>query len=146
MASRAIVLQGHPIINEKGVAAEEIIPGMLVEGVDSVERQDDAGGPATRTFALEQDMLGKDIDEVYAIGDQVQVGSFSPGDVVNALIASGQNITAGQFLEPAGNGTLRAYAAGTRIGRAMESVNNDGSGTISGGGLANLMRLRTEIY
>jgi hypothetical protein len=43
---------------------------------------------------------------------------------VNALIANGQNITVGGQLESAGNGTLRALAAGVPIARALESVNN----------------------
>lgn len=130
---RVIALLGVPIQNEDGKASEVVKPGHLVKGVLTIAKQSTAGGPASRTFALERDELGKGIDDSYtdtagsanyAIGDYVKVGSFAPGMRVNALIASGQNIAEDSFLEPAGDGTLRAFSAGTRIGRAMSAVNN----------------------
>jgi hypothetical protein len=121
-ASKAVVLQGVPTYNENGVASENgIIPGMLVQGVTTIAKHNVAGGVAARTFALERDEMGDALDVAYVIGDVVKVGSFSPGDVVNAVVASGANIAAGSFVESAGNGAVRVYAAGTRIGRAVET-------------------------
>lgn len=135
MARKVIALAGTPIINEDGVASESITPGHLVQGVASIARFATAGGPAPRTFALEREELGKGIDAAYAAGDNVKVGSFAPGMRVYALVASGVNVSAGAWLEPAADGTLRAHSAGTRIARALESVNATA-----------LTRLRVEIY
>jgi hypothetical protein len=139
MPSNAILLQqaGTVVYNEDGAAGEAgILPGMLVKGVSSILKFATAGGPAARRFAAERDEMGKEIDVPYAVGDTVKVISLKPGDVVNALIASGQNIAADAWLEPAGDGTLRIYAAGTRIGRATEAVN----------ATAGSARIAVEIY
>ena len=139
MARKSITLLGQPITTEDGAAIEAITPGMLVEGVASIANFDTAGGPAARNFALEREELGSGIDAAYASGDTVKVGSFVPGAHVNALIASGQNISIDAFLEPgAVDGTLRVFGSGTIIGRALEAVDNS-----SGPGNA---RLRIEVY
>jgi hypothetical protein len=125
-------------IDEDGAASEAITPGMLVQGTTSIAKFSTAGGPAPRRVAMERDEMGKDIDTAYAIGDTVKIANLVPGDRVNALIASGQNIAANAWLEPAGDGTLRVFSAGTRWGRALEAVNNSAGPTTA--------RLRTEVY
>lgn len=134
MARKVIALMGVPYINEDGVAAEAITPGHLVSGVTSISLND--GDPCTRTFALERDELGDNIDEPYAVSDVVKVGSFTPGQRVYAWLASGQNVSAGAFLEPATNGLLTAYSSGVRIARALEAVNAS----------AGDARIRVEVY
>ena len=135
MASRSVVLAGTPVVAEEGTATAAITPGMLVQGITSVAPFSTAGGPAPRRFALERDEIGKGIDDAYAVGDTVKVGSFAPGSRVNALINSGVSVTAGGFLEPAADGTLRAFASGTRIAVALESATATAR-----------RRLRVEIY
>ena len=129
---RVITLLGNPHINEDGVATAAIKPGYLVDGVLSVAAHASAGAACPRTFALERSELGSGIDNTYqgfagssdyAIGDTVKIGSFKQGERVLAWIASGQNITINGRLESAGNGTLRAYASGVILCRALESVN-----------------------
>jgi hypothetical protein len=138
MAKKVIALLGSPIVTEDGVAGTATIrPGMLVGGVSTIVPFNVAGGPAPRTFALERDELGKGIDELYASGDVVKVGSFAPGMHVNAIIASGQNIAEGAWLEPAADGTLRVLASGTRIARALEAVNATA---------VSWARIRVEVY
>jgi len=137
MARKVIVLLGQPIVNEEGVATAAITPGMLVDGVTSIAPHAIAGADCPRTFALEREELGQNIDDAYAIGDTVKVGAFAPGQRVNALIASGQNIAANQALESAGDGTLRLLASGVRLARALEAVNNSA-------GPANA-RIRVEV-
>lgn len=124
--SRVIVLQGNPILNENGVASEEIIPGMLVQGVTAISKHASAGGVAARTFALERDYMGKTIDDAYEVGDVVKVASFAPGDVVNTLIVSGA-VQAGSFVESNGDGYLKVYGSGVRIGRVLEDVGGGGA-------------------
>ena len=115
--SKVVVLQGYPILNEHGVAGAEITPGMLVAGVTVITPH--AGGRAARTFALERDEMGVGIDEPYAVGDVVKVGSFSPGDVVNALVVSGA-VQAGDFVESNGDGYVKAGNTAP-VGRAVEN-------------------------
>lgn len=122
MAKKVIALKGQPILNEDGVAGEAITPGHLVKGVDTILKHATAGGVAMKNFAMERDEMGKTIDDAYAINDTVKVGSFHAGMRVNALIASGQNITKDDFMESAGNGTLRKFASGTILGRALETT------------------------
>jgi hypothetical protein len=136
MALKQVALKGEPIINEDGAASEAITPGMLVAGVTSIAKFSTAGGPAPRNFALERDELGNDIDVDYASGDYVKIGSFRPGDHVYALIASGQDISADEWLEPADDGTVRAYASGTRIGRSLTEA----------GAVTALTRIIVEVY
>jgi hypothetical protein len=124
--SRVIVLQGHPILNEHGVAAGAITPGMLVQGVSSISAHSTSGGAAARTFALEREYMGETIDDAYAVGDVVKVASFSPGDVVNGLVVSGA-ISAGSFVESNGDGYLKVYGSGIRVGRVLENVGGGGS-------------------
>ena len=146
--ARTVILKGRPHVDEDGVAAEAIKPGHLVKGVTSIAKHSTAGGAAARTVALEREELGLGVDTTYsgsagssadyAVGDTVKVASFAPGDRARMYIASGQNITADGFLESAGDGTLRAYASGVRVARALESVNNT-----AGPGAA---AIRVEIY
>lgn len=126
-ASKAVVLQGFPVYNENGVAGASVTPGMLVSGVDTIIPHGVAGGVAARTFALERDELGDTIDDAYATNDVVKVGSFAPGDVVNALLVSGA-LSAGTFLESNGNGYLKVYGSGVRVGRLVETFGSAGSG------------------
>jgi len=123
---RVIKLLGEPIQNEDNKAAEAITPGHLVvvNGSGDLIKHATAGGATPASFALEREEMGKTIDTAYAIGDTVKVGTFPPGTRVNALIASGQNISKGAKLESAGNGTLRVLGSGTAIAWAVRAVNN----------------------
>lgn len=137
MARRNIALMGKPYVTEEGVASEAITPGHLVKGVTSIAKVSTAALAHPRNFALEREELGSDIDTAYASGDVVKVGAFHQGSRVLALIASGQNITADAKLEAAADGTLRVFASGVVLARALESVNN-----AAGPGVA---RLRVEV-
>lgn len=138
MARRVIALLGQPLIDEDLAATGAITPGHLVDfSGTGVAKHASAGGIAARTFALERDELGNDIDVAYAIGDTVKVGSFHQGQRVYTFIASGENIAKGNFLESDGAGRLRIYSSGVRLARALEAVNNS-----AGPGDA---RIRVEI-
>lgn len=137
--NRVIMLRGEAIQNEEGVAGEAgIIPGMLVQGVTTILKHATAGGSARRTFAMERDEAGRDIDEAYEVDSVVKVGSFFPGQRVNTIIASGQNIAEGAALESAGDGTVKVFAAGVKIGYATEAVNNSAGPSYA--------RLAMEVY
>lgn len=146
---RSVILQGHPIINEDGTASAAITPGYLVQGVTSIAPHSTGGGNAARAIALERDELGTGIDSTYAgtntgtgspnyaIGDVVKIGVFAPGQRFVGYIASGQNVTAGDFLESAGDGTFREHASGTILARALDTVLAANTG---------LTKIRLEAY
>jgi hypothetical protein len=70
--------------------------------------------------------MGQDIDDAYAVNDQVKLGAFAPGMHVYAFIASGANIAEGAYLttDNAGRLTATGVTASLRIAQALESVNN----------------------
>lgn len=144
--NKGVVLMGDPLVNEDDKAAGVITPGYLVDfnGGGDLVAHATAAGMAARDFALERSELGKTNDPAfagyagsvnYAIGDQVKVGAFSQGMRLHAWIASGQNITKGNFLESAGDGTLRVYGSGVRLCRALETS----------GAVTVLTQLRVEV-
>lgn len=107
-------------------ASEVIIPGHLVErfnaaGVIRWRKHATAGGPTVKAVATEQAMVNKGVDDVYNPNDLMEVSVLQEGGTAWMLIASGQNIVAGQKLESAGDGTLRAFAAGTVLFSALEN-------------------------
>lgn len=80
-----------------------------------------AAGPLT--LALDAPEMNKGISDAYAENDLLWAGIFSPGSTGLAWLASGQNVADGAVLESAGNGKLRALAAGVPLARAIEAIN-----------------------
>ena len=124
MARKTIALLGPvPVINEEDMASESITPGHLVEFTAGglLQRNDTINVVLARAFALEREELGKGIDDAYASGDYVKIGSFHPGQRVYAFLASGQCANKGDYLTPTTEGQLKVAASGTgRIARALE--------------------------
>jgi len=115
-------------INDRA-ASETITPGHLVElfnnaGVIRFRKHSTAAVATERLVATEMNMLNKGVDDAYAANDLVEVSALQGGATAWMLIASGQNIVAGQKLESAGNGTLRALAAGVALFSALENKPN----------------------
>jgi hypothetical protein len=105
-------------IGDLAVAATTT-PGMLVErdNVAGVIRwklatADIAGEPAVAT---EQASVNKGVDDTYAVGDLAEVSVLHKGAHAWMLIASGQNIDAGDLLGSAGGGTLKSGATVARF-------------------------------
>lgn len=114
MANNTIILQGHGVRRE-AIANAAITPGHLVElmSTNKVRKHATAGGNAMKAFAVEDDLQGNDISDDYAAAATVQYNIMQPGDVVYALLANGQNVAIGDFLESAGDGTLQKHTADT---------------------------------
>lgn len=121
---RVIALRGEPIVDEQVAAASAITPGHLIEfdAAGAFQPHATAGGAAGTWFALERDEAGREINVDYAAGDRVKAGFFHAGMRVNALVASGQNLAAGDELNSAGDGTLTAGTANV-VGRSAETIN-----------------------
>ena len=110
-------------------ASETILPGHLVErfnngGIWRYRKHATAAASTVRAVATEQSMLNKGVDDAYAAGDLMEVTECATGCYMWMFIASGQNIVAGQKLESAGDGTLRAFAAGVALFAATETKAN----------------------
>lgn len=113
--------------HEEGVAAATITPGMLISRTSAgkVTPHAVSGGAAERNYALEDALQGKTITHDYAADDLVAFVSASPGDVIYALLADGENAANGAKLTSNADGTLQV-AAGSEIvvAIALEAVDN----------------------
>jgi len=98
---------------KEAAADVAVTPGYLLEfGATGVQPHSSAGTDAAAAFAVENDIAGKGIDDDYAIADQVLYSVFTPGDEVYGLVAAAAAaIVKGDFLESAGDGTLRKHTA-----------------------------------
>ena len=96
------------LVVEEYDAGAEIKPGMLValSDAETVIPHATADGNVIPMFATENEFQGKTVNDVYAIGDRVQVWTPGRGDVVVAI--AGGTIAVGDFLVSAGNGKLKA--------------------------------------
>lgn len=144
---KTILLKGDGIYKEKA-AGVAITPGYLIERNATDEFIPHAGAAlnAIPMFAKENDVIGKDIDTDYAIGDNVIAFMPQRGAEVYALVpAAAAAIVINDLLESAGDGTLRkvvdepAVANTVAVGemsnsreaivaRAVEAVDNSGGG------------------
>ena len=115
MAKHTVKIKKYADIIEEWIANAAITPGHLVEVINSsgspkVRVHATPGGNAIPMFALEDEMQGNGIDTAYAADAPVQVWIAGRGDEVNALLANGQTVVVGDFLESAGDGTLQKHA------------------------------------
>lgn len=139
--NKTIILRGDPNIIDEFKAAAAITPGDLVEKTSTagvVQKHGTAAKNAARLFAIERDELGKDIDDNYATNDQVKIAAVAPGDEVMVRIANlAPAIVQGDFLESAGDGTLRKLVTDAAtddtqrvsvVAVALEAVDVSGGG------------------
>lgn len=108
-----IKLKKYSDVIEEIVAAGTITPGMLVEldNTGEVKAHSDEDGNVLPMFALEDELQGKTIDDDYVATNPVQVWIPYRGDKVNAILATGENVTIGTFLTSDGTGKLHAAPA-----------------------------------
>ena len=125
MARNVILIRGEAR-EEGGVAENALTPGHLVEispsGTGTTQRKRwqrhaTAGGPAALIFVRSQhENQGGDIDDIVAAGDDVTVIFTELGAKVNCVTAD--TIVEGEWVESAGDGTVRVYGSGYRLGYA----------------------------
>jgi hypothetical protein len=119
-------------------ATEAITPGHLVELVDSGsenkwQKHATAANVQPRTVAIDQSWNDLGVDDAYAAGDAVAVAHMFVGCVFWGLISSGQDISNGEHLQSAGDGTLKSATASTAAANVAHyiSLDNPGSVTVS---------------
>jgi hypothetical protein len=132
-----IVLKGQ-FIQKEGEASSAIKPGDLIEfgGSKDLQRHSTVGGAGRKAIALENDLIGRGIDDDYALGETVRYGIMSPGTEVYVRLQAGETCTKGQALESDGFGRFQVASTpieGSTIAYAMEAQ------SVAGG------RVRAEI-
>ena len=157
MANNSIKLKNYSDHIEEYVAAGTITPGMLVErdSDGEVQAHSTAAGNALPMFALEDSLQGNDIDTDYSADDPVQVWVPLRGDQVYAILADGNSVTAGDWLESDGNGYLQSHEADSGssailplaiVAQALETLDlSDSSGAESSGALGYNKRIKVAI-
>lgn len=118
--AKTIALRGD-FIRKEVEATAAMTPGM---GVNV------AGGLANNipraSFVLENDLIGKGIDDAYAIGDLVQYGVFEAGAEVNAL-AGAAVPTPGTMLQFDATGRLVTATTGHVVAMSLTAAAGAGS-------------------
>jgi len=147
MATKTISLKA-PGVREEATASEAITPGHLIEfgGSDDIQKHSSAGGDAQPLVAVENDVVGDDISTDYVSGEQVQFDAPHTGAVYLMRLADGENVTRGDFLESAGDGTVQAAGTASSsgshvavVGQADEDLDLSGS---AGEDPANRLKVR----
>lgn len=165
MAKHTIKLKKYVDIVNEYEAAAAITPGMLLEltAAGTVQAHSVAGGNAARYIALEDELQGRDIDTNYAAADQVQVWSGVMGEEAYMILADGEDVSIGDYLESAGNGYLQRHASDTEsfesnepgaitvypeqiVAQALEAMDlSSSSGLESSGTLGYNKRIKVRI-
>ena len=143
MSYRTIKIKKYSdIIEEYTATAVEIKPGMFLEmaSATTVQAHSTAGGNILPMVALEDELQGKGIDDNYDASTKVQCWIPGRGDIVYALLKDGETVTAGDFVESAGDGYVQKHTADSAgsdsdltvysnqiIGQAIEAVDMSGS-------------------
>lgn len=148
MAINAILLtggiEGEAITFEKLAAASNpITPGMLIQenSAGTISPHATAASNASKLFALPNLANGGDIDTAYAVSVTVRVAACRSGQVVNALVAAAASaIVIGDYLESAGDGTVRKASTDAStdtvqrdaiVGYAVTAIDNSGGGSVA---------------
>lgn len=132
MAINTVKLKNYLNIFEEYTASGEIYPGMLLNfsAANTVRAHNDDAPTqgCLPMFALEDALQGKDIDDPYVEDDQVNVWIPTRGDEVYAILANGESVSVGTFLESDGAGYLQAWTSGNgAVAVALEVLDLSGS-------------------
>lgn len=145
------------VVEEITATAVAITPGSLLElaSATTIQVHSTSGGNALPMFALEDELQGKGIDDNIAASNKVQVWIPGRGDQVYAILKDGQNVSAGDFLESNGDGTLKKHSADSAgaveypeviVGVALEALDlSASSGAESSGALGYNKRIKVRI-
>lgn len=138
-----VVLRGDAYTYREDRCNEAVTPGHLLEfaGNDRLQKHATSGGPSGRLFALESDFIGNGVTTAYVSGDRVPYADCSPGVVVWAHLASGQNVARGAYLMSNGSGAL-TERTGSNITVAQADEDADASSGIAAAGT---LRFRARV-
>ena len=133
-AEKTIMISGRWDYNlDKRVvaAANTIYPGHVVDfsSGEAILNATQADTTPNRAVAVENEMVGEDIDTPYAAADTCYFAWPKRGAVSYMWLENGQNVALDALLETGATGSLQAVTTGVAIAQAMEAVNNSGGGS-----------------
>jgi hypothetical protein len=122
-----ILLRGDPLASEGNVITAAITPGMAVlPAGNNVARA--GANVISPSFARENEIVGKGIDDDYAVGERCLYWTPRKGDWFYAILGTAQNIAAGASLSTGANGVLVAQTStNPTVARALEAVTTTGA-------------------
>lgn len=143
MAKNTILIKSTTNVFDEKVAAAAITPGHLIErtSADKVQKHSTGGGSVLPMFALEDENQGNDLNHAYEAAERVKCWIPGRGDQVTARVNSdSEDLSIGDFVESAGDGTVRKHDAASSasviervnsiVGRAVEAITAGSAGTI----------------
>lgn len=111
----------------EALASVALTPGSIVT-FDATDGFEIAGATTTGKVWLVQDnyLTGRGIDSAWPADSRAVALDLVPGQLFNALVATGQNLVQGDALTPGANGALvKAAASDMVIATANETFNNN---------------------
>ena len=95
------------------LADEILTPGMLlnIDASGEYEKHGTEGLDGSAIIAVEEEYLGANITDTYAIGDQVRAVHARPGDELLMRLKNGENVSIGAILKSDGSGNLKEHSA-----------------------------------
>jgi len=137
------ILRGDNVTYREDRGNVALTPGQLLEFAanDRLTTHSTSGGYAGRLFCVENDSIGGSTTLAYASGDRVAYADCSPGTIVFAHLASGQNVARGEILMSNGAGYLTARTS-TNIGIAQADEDANASTGVGAGGS---LRFRARV-
>ncbi len=138
MAVKTIILKpelGMVTGRDEKLAVAAITPGHIIERVSTGKVQKQAAGALNSPFtvAIENSLVGAEIDTAYAADEMVQFATLKPGDEAYCWLSDGQNVAIGDELEFSTDGELTARSAGISKATALEAVNLSASSNTAAG-------------
>ena len=116
MAYKTILIKAHPEpVLEEYKADAALTPGHLLEinSTNEVKKHATSGGKCYALIALENSQQGKSITDDYVLGEQVYCAWLRTGDEFFGILANGENVGQGDYLESNGDGTFKKLVADT---------------------------------
>lgn len=114
-------------------AGGAIMPGHLIKktSTGTVVVHSTAAGYAQRLFALEMDLVGRNIDTAYAADELVTTQAAAPNDVIYGWLAAGVNAPNGITLVSNGDGAMKLVTGSEKepVAYADETVDNSAGGS-----------------
>ncbi len=132
MAIKTIIVVGAELaIRKEGIAGGAVTPGHLVQGpASAIVVHANATDTAMKTFAVENEVVGGEIDTAYAANDTILLATLPPGAVVYAIAGVG-GVTAEDFVDSLGDGRLGTVVTdvatddtqrGAIVGKALDTA------------------------
>jgi len=137
--ARATIINDLPII-DTGALPGHFVEKFVSDGVLAFRKVTSATGMQSKYILLEEDYKNKALTEAYVSGSPAMVAVLERGMTVWALLPSGQDITASDYLQQNGDGNLKEATATTAAAnvahyQALETL----------GAITTLTRCRVDV-